>query len=93
MKAAVGRKCLIYFDFFPDKIRTTNRSPPGWKGGWGDRGGKDPNWEKESQPRCLPTIPASSNMFTCGLPNTASNLASALMARLLVGSCRPWALM
>ena len=42
--------------------------------------------------RCLPTIPASSNIVTCGLPNTASSLASALMLRLLAASCRLFAL-
>ena len=36
------------------------------------------------QLKCLPTIPASSNIVTCGLPNTGSNLASALMLRLLI---------
>ena len=43
--------------------------------------------------RCLPTMPASSNIVTCGLPNTGSSLASALMARLLAASCSPSALM
>ena len=54
-----------------------------------------------SQPRvgpityltCLPIRPAISNMVTCGLPKTALSLASALMLRLLVASCKPWALM
>ena len=32
------------------------------------------------QLKCLPTIPANSNIVTCGLPNTGSSLASALMA-------------
>ena len=48
---------------------------------------------RSPHPRCLPTIPASSNIVTCGLPNTASSLASALMARLLVASCKLLALM
>lgn len=42
---------------------------------------------------CLPTIPASSNIVTWGRPKTGSNRASALMARLFVVSCRPFALM
>jgi hypothetical protein len=45
------------------------------------------------QLRCLPTIPAISNIVTWSLPNTGLSLASALMARLLAASCSPWALM
>ena len=39
------------------------------------------------------SIPASSNIVTCGLPKTASSLVSALMARLLVAYCSLLSLM
>ena len=45
------------------------------------------------QLKCLPTIPASSNIVTCAFPNTGNNFASALMARLFAASCRFSALM
>ena len=43
--------------------------------------------------KCLPTMPANSNMVICGLPKIVSSLVSALMARLLAASCKPLALM
>ena len=48
---------------------------------------------RPGQDRCLPTMPASSNIVTCGLPKTGSNLPSALIARLFFASCKPLALM
>ncbi len=45
------------------------------------------------QLKCLPTIPASSNIVTCAFPNTGNSFASALMARLLAASCSFSALM
>ena len=42
---------------------------------------------------CLPIRPASSNIDTCGLPNSSLSLASALMLRLFAASCRLLALM
>ncbi len=48
---------------------------------------------RRGQLRCLPMMPASSNMVAWSLPNTACSLPSALMERLSAGSCRPLALM
>jgi len=42
---------------------------------------------------CLPIKPASSNMVTWGLPKISLSLASALMLRLFLASCRLLALM
>lgn len=47
----------------------------------------------KNQLRCLPMIPANSNMVACSLPNTACSLPSAVMERLSAGFCRLLALM
>ena len=56
-------------------------------------------WRKITRPgpacqaKCCPRMPASSNIPTRSLPNTARSLSSATMVRLSCGSCRLWALM